>query len=91
VAVHPNMAGAYRDRIANLRIALAHVERVCSQTVRSAEVTSEMLTSSLAPLQEIAGRASERTHRPVAQASSMGGASRPNGAPPSSSFAAAAA
>jgi hypothetical protein len=66
VAVHPNMAGAYRDRIANLRIALAHVERVCSQTVRSAEVTSEMLTSSLAPLQEIAGRASERTHRPVA-------------------------
>jgi hypothetical protein len=29
-------------------------------------VTSEMLTSSLAPLQEIARRASERTHRPVA-------------------------
>jgi hypothetical protein len=42
------------------------LERVCSQTVRSAEVTVEMLTSSLAPLQETARRAAERTHRPMA-------------------------
>jgi hypothetical protein len=42
------------------------LERVCSQTVRSAEVTSEMLTSSLAPLQETARRAAERTYRPRA-------------------------
>ena len=48
------------------KFAKTSLERVCSQTVRSAEVTSEMLTSSLAPLQEIARRAAERTHRPVA-------------------------
>jgi hypothetical protein len=42
------------------------LERVCSQTVRSAEVTVEMLTRSLAPLQETARRAAERTHRPMA-------------------------
>jgi hypothetical protein len=42
------------------------LERVCSQTVRSAEVTSEMLTSSLTPLQETARRAAERTYRPMA-------------------------
>jgi hypothetical protein len=41
------------------------LERVRSQTVRSAEVTVEMLTSSLAPLQETARRAAERTHRPA--------------------------
>jgi hypothetical protein len=48
------------------KFARTSLERVCSQTVRSAEVTSDMLTSSLAPLQQIARRASERTHWPVA-------------------------
>jgi hypothetical protein len=42
------------------------LERVCSQTVRSAEVTVEMLTSSLAPLQETARRGAERRYRPMA-------------------------
>jgi hypothetical protein len=42
------------------------LERVCSRTVRTAEVTIEMLTSTLAPLQETAWRAPERTHRPAA-------------------------
>jgi hypothetical protein len=42
------------------------LNRVCSQTVRSAEVTVEMLASSLAPLQETARRATERTRPPTA-------------------------
>jgi hypothetical protein len=42
------------------------LDRVCSQTVRSAEVTVEMLTRSLAPLQETARRRAERMHRPAA-------------------------
>ena len=41
------------------------LDRVCSQTVRSAEVTAEMLTGGLAPLQETARRAAERTYRPT--------------------------
>jgi hypothetical protein len=44
----------------------ASLERVCSQTRKSAEVTAEMLTSSLVPLQESARRATERTSRPGA-------------------------
>jgi hypothetical protein len=42
------------------------LDQVCSRTVRSAEVTVEMLTSSLAPLQETARRAAERTRWPMA-------------------------
>src|SRR5918996_2933787 len=42
------------------------LDQVCSGAVRSAEVTVEMLTSSLGPLQETARKAAERTHRPVA-------------------------
>jgi hypothetical protein len=42
------------------------LDRVCSRAVKSAEVTAEMLTSSLAPLQETARRAAEGTHRPTA-------------------------
>jgi hypothetical protein len=36
------------------------LDRVCSRTVKSAEVTAEMLASSLVPLQESARRAAER-------------------------------
>ena len=42
------------------------LDRVCSQTLKSAEVTSEMVTSSLVPLQESARRAAGRIHRPTA-------------------------
>ena len=42
------------------------LDRACSQSLRSAEVTAEMLTSSLAPLHETARRAVERTRRPTA-------------------------
>ena len=42
------------------------LDRVCSQTAKSAGVTVEMVTSSLAPLQETARRAAERTYRPMA-------------------------
>ncbi len=42
------------------------LDRVCSRAVKSAEVTTEMLTSSLVPLQESARRASERMPRPTA-------------------------
>jgi hypothetical protein len=42
------------------------LDRVCSRAVRSAEVTVEMLTGSLAPLQESARRAAERTRPPIA-------------------------
>jgi hypothetical protein len=41
------------------------LDRVCSRTVKSAEVTAEMLASSLVPLQESARRAAERTPRPT--------------------------
>jgi hypothetical protein len=44
----------------------ASLERVCSRTLKSAEVTAEMLTSSLVPLQESARRAAERAPRPRA-------------------------
>lgn len=42
------------------------LDRVCSRAVKSAEVTTEMLTSSLVPLQESARRASERMPPPTA-------------------------
>jgi hypothetical protein len=42
------------------------LDRVCSRAVKSTEVTAEMLTSSLVPLQESARRASERRPRPTA-------------------------
>ena len=42
------------------------LDRVCSRAVKSTEVTAEMLTSSLLPLQESARRASERMPRPAA-------------------------
>jgi hypothetical protein len=42
------------------------LDRVCSRAVKSAEVTTEMLTSSLVPLQESARRASERVPRRAA-------------------------
>ena len=42
------------------------LDRVCSRAVKSAEVTAEMLTSSLVPLQESARRAAERMPRPTA-------------------------
>jgi hypothetical protein len=42
------------------------LERVCSRTLKSAEVMAEMLTSSLVPLQESARRAAQRTPRPPA-------------------------
>jgi hypothetical protein len=40
-------------------------DRVCSRAVKSTEVTAEMLTSSLVPLQVSARRASERMPRPA--------------------------
>jgi hypothetical protein len=40
------------------------LDRVCTRAMKSAEVTVEMLTSSIVPLQETARRAAERTHRP---------------------------
>jgi hypothetical protein len=42
------------------------LDRVCSRAVKSTEVTAEMLTSSVVPLQESARRASERMPRPTA-------------------------
>jgi Phasin protein len=39
------------------------LERVCSQAVKSAEVTAEMFTSSLVPLQECSRKAAERMRR----------------------------
>jgi hypothetical protein len=42
------------------------LDRVCSRAVRSAEVTVEMVTSSLAPLQETPRRAADRMPRPTA-------------------------
>ena len=42
------------------------LDRVCSRAVKSIEVTAEMLTSSVVPLQESARRASERMPRPTA-------------------------
>jgi len=42
------------------------LDRVCSRAVKSAEVTTQMLTSGLVPLQESARRASERMPRPAA-------------------------
>jgi hypothetical protein len=42
------------------------LDRVCSRAVKSTEVTAEMLTSSLVPLQESARRAAERMPRPTA-------------------------
>jgi hypothetical protein len=42
------------------------LDRACARAMKSAEVTVEMLTSSLAPLQETTRRAAERTHRPMA-------------------------
>jgi hypothetical protein len=42
------------------------LDRVYSRALKSAEVTTEMLTSSLAPLQESARRAAERIPRPAA-------------------------
>jgi hypothetical protein len=45
--------------------ARSSLDRVCSRAVKSTEVTAEMLTSSLVPLQESARRASERMPRPA--------------------------
>ena len=42
------------------------LDRACSRAVKSAEVTAEMLTGSLVPLQESARRAAERMPRPTA-------------------------
>jgi hypothetical protein len=42
------------------------LDRVYSRAVKSAEVTTQMLTSSLVPLQETARRVSERVARPGA-------------------------
>ena len=42
------------------------LDRVFSRALKSAKVTTEMLTSSLVPLQESARRATERTSRPGA-------------------------
>jgi|ERR671918_2585979 hypothetical protein len=42
------------------------LDRVCSRTLKSAEVTSEMVTNSFVPLQESARRAAERIHLPAA-------------------------
>ena len=44
----------------------ASLDRVCSRTLKSAEVTSEMVTNSFVPLQESARRAADRIHRPAA-------------------------
>jgi hypothetical protein len=44
----------------------ASLDRVCSRTLKSAEVTSEMVTNSFMPLQESARRAADRIPRPVA-------------------------
>jgi hypothetical protein len=44
----------------------ASLERVCSRTLKSTEVTSEMLTNSFIPFQESARRAPERAPRPRA-------------------------
>ena len=41
------------------------LDRVCSRTLKSAEVTSEMVTNSFMPLRESARRASERMPRPA--------------------------
>jgi hypothetical protein len=41
------------------------LDRACARAVKSAEVTVEMLTSGLAPLQETTRRASERAQRPM--------------------------
>src|ERR687897_158500 len=41
------------------------LDRVCSRAVKSTEVTADMLTSSLVPLQESARRVSERMPRPA--------------------------
>jgi hypothetical protein len=40
-------------------------DRACARAVKSAEVTVELLTSGLAPLQETTRRASERAQRPM--------------------------
>jgi hypothetical protein len=42
------------------------LDRVFSRALKSAELTSEMVTSSLVPLQESARRAADRIHRPAA-------------------------
>src|SRR5918996_2647311 len=42
------------------------LDRVCSRTLKSAEVTSEMVTNSFVPLQESARRAADRIHLPAA-------------------------
>ena len=42
------------------------LDRVYSRTLKSAEVTSEMVTNSFVPLQQSARRAAERIHRPAA-------------------------
>jgi hypothetical protein len=44
----------------------ASLDRVCSRTLKSAEVASEMVTKSFVPLQESARRAADRIHRPAA-------------------------
>ena len=41
------------------------LDRVYSRTLKSAEVTSEMVTNSFVPLQESARRATDRIHRPA--------------------------
>ena len=42
------------------------LDRVYSRTLKSAEVTSEMVTNSFVPLQESARRSADRIHRPAA-------------------------
>ena len=42
------------------------LDRVYSRTLKSAEVTSEMVTNSFMPLQEFTRRAADRIHRPAA-------------------------
>ena len=44
----------------------ASLERVCSRTLKSAEVTSALITNSFVPLQQSARRAADRIHRPAA-------------------------
>ena len=46
--------------------ARSSLDRVYSRTLKTAEVTSEMVTNSFVPLQESARRAADRIHRPVA-------------------------
>jgi hypothetical protein len=49
------------------------LERVCSQAVKSAEVTAEMVTSSLVPRQEGSRKAAERIRREAYGSLKVGG------------------